>query len=178
MRTRRLWIAAAVLLAVLGAARLLAPAAVSWGMRHAAGARGLDLRWERLRVRFPLRAELRGIVVCERARGDTLVTADSIAVALDPWSLLFFHPRASEIAVAHAYLRIVPRHASPPDTLVPGEELPAAVSPRAAKLRHAAESLAGLLLAPARRLPRLEVRDLVVAVPAGEDSPLRGGRLA
>ena len=178
MRTRRLWIAAAVLLAVLGAARLLAPAAISWGLRHAAGARGFTVRWDRLRVRFPLRAELRGIVVCERARGDTLVTADSLTVALDPGSLVFFHPRATEIVVAHARLRLMARHASLPDTLVPEEDLPAAVSPRAAKLRRAAESLVGLLLAPARRLPRLEVRDLVVAASAAEDISLRGGRLA
>jgi hypothetical protein len=178
MRPRHLWIAAAVLLAVLGAARLLAPAAISWGLRHTAGQRGFTVHWERLRVRFPLRAELRGIVVCERARGDTLVTADSLGVAVEPWSLLFFHPRASDVAIAHARLRLTARPTSLPDTLGPEEDLPAAVSPRAAKLRHAAESLAGLLLAPARRLPRLEVRDLVVAAPAREDAPLRGGRLA
>ncbi len=178
MRTRRIWIAAAVLLAALLAARLLTPAAISWGLRHAAGQRGLTVRWERLRVRFPLRAELRGIVVCERALGDTLVTADSLGVAVDPWSLLVLRPRASDVAVAHARLRLVARHASLPDTLGPEEEPAAAVSPRAAKLRHAAESLAGLLLAPARRLPRLEVRDLVIAEPAAGDAPLRGGRLA
>jgi hypothetical protein len=178
MRTRRLWIAAAVLLAVLGTARLLAPTAISWGLRHAARKHGLTVRWDRLRVRLPLRAELRGIVVCERARGDTLVTADSLGVALDPWSVLFFRPRASDVAIAHARLRLMPHPASPPDTLGPEEDLPAAVSPRAAKLRQAAESLARLLLAPARRLPRLEVRDLVVAAPPTEDTPLRGGRLA
>lgn len=178
MHTRRLWIAATVLLAVLGATRLLAPAAISWGLRHAAGQRGFTVRWDNLRVRFPVRAELRGIVVCERARGDTLVTADSLGVAVDPWSLLFFRPRATDIAVAHARLRIVARPASLPDTLGPDEDLPAAVSPRAAKLRHAAESLAGLLLAPARRLPRIEVRDLMIAAPGGGDTPLRGGRLA
>jgi hypothetical protein len=178
MRTQHLWIAAAVLLVVLAAARLLAPVAISWGLRHAAGERGFTVRWERLRVRFPVRAELRGIVVCERAWGDTLVTADSLGVAVDPWSLLFLHPRASAVSIAHARLRIVTRHATLPDTLGPGDDLPAALSPRAAKLRHAADSLAGLLLAPARQLPRLEVRDLVVTAPAAEDPPLRGGRLA
>jgi hypothetical protein len=178
MRTRHLWIAAAVLLAVPGAVRLLAPAAISWGLRHAASQRGFTVRWEQLRVRFPVRTELRRIVVCERALGDTLVTADSIGVAVDPWSLLFFRPRATDVAVAHARLRLMARPANPPDTLGLAEDLPAAVSPRAAKLRHAAESLASLLLAPARRLPRLEVRDLVVMAPTGGDTPLRGGRLA
>ena len=177
MRPRRSWLAAAVLLALLVAARLLAPAAISWGLRHAAGARGLTVRWERLRVRFPLRAELRGIVLFDHVRGDTLVTADSLEVAVDPWSLFFFHPRATDVAVAHARLRLVARHASLPDTLVPELEPPTVVAPRAAKLRRAAESLVGLLLAPARRLPRLEVRDLVVTTPAAEDEPLRGGRL-
>jgi hypothetical protein len=178
MRPRHLWIATVVLLAVLGATLLLAPAAISWGLRHAAVRRGFTVRWDHLRVRFPVRAELRGIVVRECARGDTLVTADSIGVAVDPWSLLFFRPRASDVAVAHARLRILARPASPPDTLGLEEDPPASVSPRAAKLRHAAESLVGLLLAPARRLPRLELRDLVVAAPGGGDTPLRGGRLA
>jgi hypothetical protein len=178
MRLRRLWIAAAVLLVVLVAARLLAPGVIAAGLRHVAVARGLTVRWERLRVRLPLRAELRGIIVCERSRGDTLVTADSLAVALDPWSLVFFHPRVTDAVIAHARLRLVARPASPPDTLAPEEEAPALVSPRAAKLRHAAESLAGLLLAPARRLPRLEVRDLLIAAPASEDTPFGGGRLA
>jgi len=178
MHTRHLWLAAATLLALLGAARFLAPAAISRGLRHAAGERGFTIRWDRLSVRSPLRAGLRGIVVCERAHGDTLATADSLAVSLDPWSLAFFHPRASEIMIAHARLRLVAHPASRPDTLGPEEDLPATVTPRAARLRHAAESLAGLLLAPARRLPRLEVRDLVVAAPTAGDTPLRGGRLA
>lgn len=178
MRTRQLWIAAAVLLTVLGAARLLAPTAISWGLRHAVGQRGFTVRWDRLRVRFPVRAELRGIVVCERARGDTLVTADSLGVAVDPWSLLFLRPRASDVAVAHAQVRLVARPASTSDTLGLETEPPATVSPRAAKLRHAAESLAGLLLAPARRLPRIEVRDVVVTASTTGDAPLRGGRLA
>ncbi len=178
MSTRRLWIAAAALLALLGATRLLAPAALSWGLRHVARERGLTVHWDHLGVRFPLRAGLRGIVVCERARGDTLITADSLGIAMDPWSLLVLRPRATDLAISHARLRLVTRPASLPDTLGPPEDLPAAVSPRAAKLRRAAESLTGLLLAPARRLPRLEVRDLVVAAPAGGDTPLRGGRLA
>jgi hypothetical protein len=178
MRTRRLWIAAAVLLAMLGAARLLAPAVISWSLRRAAGERGLTVRWAHLQVRLPLRAELRGIVVCEHARGDTLVTADSLGVTVDPWSLLFFHPRASDVAIAHARLRLLTRPANAPDTLALEEDLPAVVSPRAAKLRRVAESLVRLLLAPARRLPRLEVRDLAVTAPAAEDTPLRGGRLA
>jgi hypothetical protein len=178
MRTRRFWIAAAVLLAVLLTARLLAPAAISWGLRRAADRRGCTVRWDRLRVRFPLRAELRRTVIVDRVRGDTLVTADSIAITIEPGSLVLFHPRATEIVVAHARLRLVAHPANPPDTLGLEEDLPVAVSPRAAKLRHAAESLAGLLLAPARRLPRLEVRDLVVAAPVVSDTPLRGGRLA
>jgi hypothetical protein len=97
---------------------------------------------------------------------------------VDPGSLLLLHPRASDVALAHARLRLVARRASLPDTLVPELEPPALVTPRAAKLRRAAESFVGLLLAPARRLPTLEVRDLEVTAPAAEDTPLRGGRLA
>ena len=178
MRLRRPWIAAAVLVVALAAARLLAPALIAAGLRHAAGARGLDVGWDRLRVRGPLRAELRGIVVRDRAQGDTLVTADSLAVAVDPWSLVLLHPRPTAAAVAHARVRLVARRASPPDTLAPDDEAPALVSPRAAHLRHAAESFAGLLLAPARRLPRLEIRDLAIATPASDESPIGGVRIA
>jgi len=177
MRPRRLWLAVVLLVAFL-AARLLTPAAISLGLRHAAGARGLAIRWERLSVRFPMRAELRGIVVCDRARGDTLVTADSLAVAVDPWSLALMHPRATDVVIAHARLRLMPRRASLPDTLVPEEEMPTAVAPRAEALRHAAGSLVRLLLAPARRLPRLEARDLTVSAAASDESAFRGGRLA
>ena len=177
MRTRRLWLAAAVLLVLLVAARLLAPVAIAAGLRRAAAARGLVARWDRFALRLPARAEFRHLALCERARGDTLAFADSLAVALDPWALAVLHPRVAAAEVAHARLRLAPRRTSLPDTLVPEAEPPAGVAPRAAKLRRSAESLAGLLLAPARRLPRLALRDVALAVPASEESPLSGVRL-
>ena len=57
----RLRLAAAALLVVLLVAGSSAPLLVSATLRHAAAARGLVLRWDRLRLRFPLRAELRGV---------------------------------------------------------------------------------------------------------------------
>jgi hypothetical protein len=185
MRPRRYALLLPGLLVVaLLTARLLAPALLSEGLRHAAGAHGMTARWLRLDVRFPLRAEIRGLVVCDRVRGDTLVSADSLAVAVDPWSLALLHPRLTEAAIAHARIRLVARHSSLPDTLVPEEEGsgPGArrsqPTARAEKLRHAAESLVGLLLAPARHLPRLEARDLSFATPPSDETPLRGYRLS
>ena len=68
MRPRPRLVAAA-LLGVLIAAWLAAPAVLSSRLRRAAAARGLVLRWERLRVRPPLRAELRGVTLSSRASG-------------------------------------------------------------------------------------------------------------
>ncbi len=172
----RLRLAAAALLVVLLVAGSSAPLLVSATLRHAAAARGLVLRWDRLRLRFPLRAELRGVTITRAARGDTLLAADSLGAALDPASLLLLHPRLSEAAIARARVTLAPRAAGAPDTLAPEEEEPAPSSPRAQKLRRTAESLVRLLLAPARRLPRLEVRDLEVRT-AAEETALRGGRI-
>ena len=177
MRTRRLWLAVAVLLALVVLARLLAPAAIAGALRRAAAERGLEARWDRFALRFPARAEFRRIALLERAQGDTLVFAESLAVALDPWALLTLHPRIESAEVAHARLRLAPRGAGQPDTLAPEPEAEADVAPRALKLRRNAESLAGLLLAPARRLPHLSLRDVVLAAPPSEESPLQGARI-
>jgi hypothetical protein len=176
MRPRRLWLAVLIVLALLVAARLLAPALIAARVRHIAAARGLTARWERLRLAFPARAEFRRFVLFDPTRGDTLVSADSLSVAFDPGSVGLLRPRIAAAAIAHARLRLVSRGASLPDTLAPEEE-PAEVSPRAERLRHQAESLARLVLAPARRLPRLEVRDALIATPATEDVLWRGVRL-
>jgi hypothetical protein len=174
-------LAAAVLLAVLLlAAWLAAPLVASSALRRAAAARGLVLRWDRLRLRFPLRAELRGVTLARAAAGDTLLAADSIAAAVDPWSVALLRPRLAEAAIHRARVTLAPRPAGPPDTLaLDGEEEEErdAPSPRAAELRRAAESLVRLMLAPARRAPRLEIRDLAVHAAAGGDAP-RGGRVA
>ncbi len=181
MRARRLRIGlllAAVVLLAFFAGRLLAPAAVSSRLHHAAQSRGLEAQWQRLSLRLPAVAELRGLVVVDRARGVTLAAADSVSVTLDPGSLLLLRPRIAAAAIAHAYLRLAPRRVSLPDTLAPEEEPEDRVSPRAERIRREAESLAGLLLAPARRLPRLELRDVELAVPAPEEAVVQGGRLA
>jgi hypothetical protein len=173
----RLRLAAVVLLAALLVAWLSAPAMVAATLRRAAAARGLALHWDRLRLRFPLRAELRGVALSSPTRGDTLLVADSLAAVVDPWSLVFLHPRLTEAAVSRARVTLVPHRTSPPDTLAPEDEEPTVTSPRAQKLRRTAESLVRLLLAPARRLPRLEIRDLTVRTEADEASP-RGGHVA
>ncbi len=168
-------LAAAALLVLLLGAWLSAPLVVSATLRRAAAAHGLALHWDRLRLRLPLRAELRGVAVSNPARGDTLLVADSLGAAVDPWSLVLLHPRLTEAAVARARLTLAPHRSGAPDTLA-FEEEPTATSPRAETLRRTGEAMVRLLLAPARRLPRLEVRDLVVRA-ADEDSP-RGGRIA
>jgi hypothetical protein len=159
------------------ALRILPPLVLTSALHHAARTRHLDLRWRELRVRG-LGASLRGVVVIG-PRADTLVTLDSLAFALDAGSLVTLHPRLERAAITRARLRWAP-HGGAADTLAPEPEAEPVerATPRAERLRHAAESLVGVLLAPARRLPRLEVRDLEVTVPGGPDDPLRGGRLA
>ncbi|MBI5709402.1 MAG: transglycosylase domain-containing protein [Candidatus Eisenbacteria bacterium] len=162
-------------LALLGA-RAAGRAVVAARIRHAASGRGLSASWHTLALAFPLEARVTGLALTD-ARGDTLVRADSLVAALDPWSLLVLHPRPGRLALSHAWLRPGARAAAAADTLAPEEE-EAPRRPRAEKLRREAESLARLLLAPARRLPRLMVRDVTLEVPPGDEALLRGVRLA
>jgi transglycosylase-like protein len=140
-------------------------------LRSAASARGLTASWSALEVSPPLRVRLRGLVVArpglQAAGGDTLVRAESLAVAIDPWALLILRPRLTSLDLAHAAIRLPSRRGADPDTTLP-EERP---SPRdrrqnperAERVRSLARSVVGMLSAATRELPRLALRDVTIA---------------
>jgi transglycosylase-like protein len=148
-------------------------------IRAAAAARGLTVSWRKLTVSGLGRVRI-SQVVAWRAQADSapdsLFRADSLAVALDLGSLWSLRPRVGSLGLWHAQIHLPTHGAAEPDTLVPDDrpagrkEDPA----RAARLRHSAESWARLLLAPARRLPRLELNDVQISTGNGEDASMRG----
>jgi hypothetical protein len=163
----RRWIALAALaltaLAVALAPRLAAMLAGA-ALETEARAHHTTVSWSRLEWRAPLSFRLNALSVSD-ARGATLVSAESLEVALDPWSLLMLHPGPSSLALAHARVRWRGSSGADADTLMPEEEAPAArakAPDRAPRVRAAARSLVNAMLLPARRLPHLEVRDLDV----------------
>ncbi len=161
--------AALFVLAVTGPA-LLAPLA-GGRVRAAARARGLEARWLALRVGMPATATFRGLVITRHDTGDTLLRADSLVVRVAPLSLLMLHPRPTDVALAHAEVRLPARAGA--DTLDAGEAPPdprkrASDPARAEKVRRSVEGLARLATASTRRLPKLAIADLVVR-------PARGG---
>jgi len=164
----------ALLLAfALAAGSLAVPWLARWTIArrisHAAAARGLTARWAALEVRFPSRVVLSRLRVVDAARGDLVLRGESLSVAVDPLSVLLFHPRAREIELLHVFARRPRGRGADPDTLVPEEE--SKHQDRSEKVRRAAEALARMLLVPARRLPRIELRDVQLAAGDGEEEP-------
>lgn len=167
----------ALALAVLAAGPLLR-ALIAARLRSAASARGLTASWSALEVRPPLRVRLRGLVVArpapQAAGGDTLVRAESLAVAIDPWPLLILRPRLASLDLAHAAIRLPAPRAADPDTTLP-EERPAPRDrrrnpERAERVRSLARSFVGALSAATRELPRLTLRDITIAAAPARDA--------
>lgn len=178
---RRRWplILLALALAILAAGPVLR-ALVAARLRSAASARGLEASWSALEVRPPLRVRIRGLVVARPAGGDTLVRAESLAVAIDPWALLILRPRLASLDLAHAAIRLPSPRGADPDTTVP-EERPSARDrrgdpERAGRVRSLARSVVGALTAATRELPRLALRDVTIA--AGSASEPAGAHIA
>ena len=142
-------------------AAMLAGAAI----RAAARAHRSTVTWTHLEWRPPLAFRLSGLLL-EDARGTALATAETLSVALDAGSVLLLHPRPASLELAHARLRLRSGAGADADTLAPEEEPPASPNSRAgsrdrsALVRNAARALVRALLLPARRLPRLELRDV------------------
>jgi hypothetical protein len=139
----------------------------------------LVAHWDRASTTLPAHFTFRGLTLVRAADGDTLFRADSLGAALDPWSLLVLRARLASVGVSHAGLRLPRRAGADADTLAP-EAPPRSADDgaRAARIRHSAESLVRMLAAPARRLPRLSVRDLRLMGADGEDAAAFGARIA
>ncbi len=130
----------------------------------------MTARWAELKVRFPSRVVLSRLRITDTGRGALVFRAESLSVAVDPLSVLLLHPRASRIELSHAFARRARRGGADPDTLAPGEE--PQQSDRSEKVRLTAEAMIKALLVPARRLPRIELRD--VQLSAGGDGEESG----
>jgi transglycosylase-like protein len=156
--------AAAVLAIPAGARRTLAR-----GITTASVHRGLTARWAALDVRFPAHVVISQLRLTDAERGSMVFRAESLAVSIDPLSVLMLHPRASRIELAHAFARRARGRAADPDTLAPAEE--AQHRDHSEKVRRTMEAVIKALLVPARRLPQVELRDVEVASEAaGEDA--------
>src|SRR5215510_3826024 len=120
MRPRSIlaWLAALLVAGFLAA--LLGP----WLIGQLAGsrliatarARGLTAEWSRAEGGWPARVTIRGLRIRRAATGDTLLQADSLALAIDFGSLLTLAPRAASVAISRAQVRLPSAHAGP-DTL-------------------------------------------------------------
>jgi hypothetical protein len=169
---------AALLVAVAVGGGCAARTLVARRLTAEASARGIDARWRSLDVRFPPAVEVRGLVAVRRAGGDTVATADSLAVALDPWSLLAFSPRLARLDVSGARVRLAARAPATEDSLEApalGPDLP---GDRTSRASAAADAIARAALFPARRLPALALRDVAIALPARDTAESRGLALA
>jgi hypothetical protein len=159
---------------------LLAGPLFSWvaanRLRGVATARGLTVSWRSLAAPGFLRLRLTGLAVRSPERSDTLFASDSVSIALDPWSLLRLHPRPSNVELWRSRAKLGRGGGATIDTLVPEVAPPDREGDpaRAARLRRAAESLALLLAAPAREMPRLALNEFRIDAGAGEGAPWRG----
>ena len=162
-RPLRLALAALATLAVLGAAvAAFAPPLVASRLHAAARARGAEVTWGRFAFRFPARLVLGRLRVRALAGGDTLVAADSLDVALAPWPLLTGHARPERVTLVNARVRLPQPRAAVADTAADiGDD--DATKPAAASVQRRADALVRALLAPARTLPELHLRDLEVS---------------
>jgi hypothetical protein len=167
-RTIGLLLLAAVIAVPLAliAGRSILLFAIAGRLRHAAAGRGLEASWQRLSLTTPVTVRVLGLAVSKPAGGDTLFRADSLTVALDPWPLLVLAARPARVELAHARLS-TPARAAAPDTLA--DDAPPPPRATAERLRRTADALARLLLAPARRLPELSLRDVTFEGPPPDD---------
>ncbi len=163
----RLAVVAALVLAVVAYA--LAPVLVAARLRAMARARGAEARWSAFAFHPPGRLAIRGLVLRSLARGDTLLAADSLDVTLRTAPLLLGRARPGRVWLERARIRQPEPRGAAEDTLAPvegGDEAPRG-GPVAVSVRRRADALVRALLAPARTLPELHLRDVDLA---------RGGR--
>ena len=164
--------------------RAAARSVVTGRLTSMAKERGLSASWAALRVDFPGRVRLSHFNLIRAAadtafHADTVFRADTLAVTLSPWSLLSLRPRVAAAELARARI-VLPRGTVDPDTLSPEETgaVTAQRPERSERLRRTAERLVRLLLAPARQMPRLSLKDITLETSHPEDALLRGARLS
>jgi Transglycosylase len=159
LRNRWLWLsllALAVLVAwwvLPGVAERVAAAR----LRDTAADRGLTARWGSLRVSPLGRCRVTDLTLTGAA-GDTVLHARDLQAALSLGSLLLLNPRLSGVELRDARIRARTGRADA-DSLESEDELPseAARKSRVLRLQRMLDSGTRLLLAPARKLPPVEL---------------------
>ncbi len=152
-------------LAVIGAvsAPLWLTPLVAGRVRSAASSRSLEANWSELHVAWPATIRLRDLVLLNNL-GDTVLVTRRFEAKPRLWSLLQLHPTIASASLDGARIRLG-GGGSDEDTLaIEGAEpddprAGAAVAPR---IRHLAEQLTRSLLLPARRLPQLQMTEVVL----------------
>ncbi len=164
---------AAVVLAGLVVARPVADRVLAARLESAAAQRGLTASWASLRWTGWLAVRADSLVL-RNAGGDTAATIRDLELTVAPLSVLTLHPRPGAIRLDGARIALHRRAAA--DTLDDDPPPPPRGRPqrtadpeRAARLRRSADQLVRMLLLPARRLPRLDITDLVLIGAGGGD---------
>jgi len=174
-RAPRGWLLGAAALVTLAAfAAFLAPSLAAQALRQAAARRGFAATFGDVRAHWGPSLQVAGLTLVRRANGDTVVFAESLAVRASLGGLLTGRLRPAAMRLAHARILARSARAADPDTLVPepragrarGRREP---EDRSARLRAAADALVRLLLVPARTLPALDLRDVVLHRASGPD---------
>ena len=180
-RARTLPLIAAALLAVLAGGillRTLAAATAGARLKRIAAHHGLAVRWRDLGVTRTGQLRIAGLVLTNVSRGDTVLEADSAGAAIDLGALAALHLDVGAVSMAHARVRVHGAGAAP-DSVIPIEGATLQeVNARSERLRHAVQAVVHTLLLPARRLPRLELRDVRVEAGQGDEALVRGVQLA
>ncbi len=168
-RARLALAAFAVVALVAFAGRGCMRGAVAARVRHAAAARGLVATWRTLDLAPPLRVRLTGLALTRAAERDTVFRAESLAVIFDPWRLLALRPTPRAVLLSHA--RFVRPAPAAPDTLEDESPRRNTRPDRSARVRRLADGAVQALLLPARRLPRLTLRDVTLENAPSPDEP-------
>jgi hypothetical protein len=157
----------AALALILLSGRAVVRLAIAGRLRHAAAERGLVASWRRLDLAPPIRVRVLGLTMAQPAGGDTVFHADSIAVAIDPVALLAFAVRPQRVELAHARIAPPGAGAEPAEALAAESAAPRRAT--AEKVRRTAETVTRMMLAPARQLPELRLRDVELEAPPADD---------
>jgi hypothetical protein len=141
-------------------------------LRREAAERGWVASWQHFGLGWDGRVALTHLVLRGRDQGDTLLTADSVAVRLDRFALLGLRARVAGIGAAGAVARLPRSSMSEVDTLAPvSDHHRRREDPeRAARVRRSAEAIVRLMFTPTRQLPALALRDVTIQVPSGAET--------
>ena len=175
-RVLAILIAGALVCGILGL-RTAATSLVAQRIEGAARERKLMASWRALDFAFPGRVRIKDLLLS--TPGDTTLAARSITVDVDVLSAMLLHPRVHTLGLEESVVTLGGGGADP-DTLAPEEPVRnarAKTEARAERVRRAADRLVQLLLAPARELPSIRLRDVTVRARGG-DELLSGARIA